>query len=140
MKNMAYIIVCAMVLTSCELFVIRADKRANSNVIEIGKHSPIGVVYLFKTELDSSNFNGAIENILNPDGSRLLAYRRYELLPEMSRVKRLMGNKTVTRVSADTLNENSYKVYIQLDFKRNMVFQTDRFNGEWYITSYSDHH
>ncbi len=138
MKQAAYIFVLAIVLTSCELFVIRSPKTPRLNNVDISQNSALGAVYLFKTELDSNNKQAAASVLAQNDGKKYLALQRYEMLPEISRIKRIIGNLPVTNVKADTLSDTKYKFKVQFDYINEITFVSTKIKDEWYIISYNE--
>lgn len=137
MKNIAYIFVCAIFITSCELIVIREQRRPTEKLVNIDNKSAVGVVYLFKTELDSNNLPAATNSMAMPDGAKFLAFDRYEMLSEMSRIKRIFGNSNITGVTSDTLSKQSMRIRLELDYTRKLTFVASGFKGDWYIVDYN---
>lgn len=135
MKRNKYYILGLLLFCGCEMFVIGSKKAP---VIEINQKSPIGTVFLFKAKLDSNKLPDATELFLKADGNRYLAIEKYELTDEVSRLKRLLGSKSITGYKADTLSELDCKVDISFDWTRKIEFMTRRMNEEWFITTFKE--
>ena len=133
MKKYYILCFCILYLTGCELIVI-GTKRAPS--IEISQKSPIGTVLLFKAKLDSNKINDASHLILRPSGDNYLAIEKVELTDDLSRLSRIIGKKSITSYKADTLNENLCSVQMQIEYTRQMHFDTKRIKDDWYIVGY----
>lgn len=135
MKNIIFILVSMEILTACELIVIGTKRQ---EIFEINQSSPIGTIFLFKAELDSSNIAAATQLLAHPNGSKYLAYEKYELFDDIARLKNIISNKPVTYIKADTLSNNHCKVTVELDYLKTIQFTTLRFDDKWFITSFPD--
>ncbi|MFH1052376.1 MAG: hypothetical protein V1779_15755 [bacterium] len=133
-KGLIFILL--MVLSGCELWVIGGGPR--EKVIEINQQSSIGVVYLFKAELDSNNVKGATEVLAMPSGGFFLAIEKYELFEEMERLARIIGQKTITDFKTDTLSETNHKIIVNFDYITEVSFTTSKISDNWYITTYQE--
>lgn len=133
MKRLNYLFIVLVTLTSCELIVIGTKKDP---VIEINQDSPIGAVYLFKAELDSSNVPAATQIMASPNGTELLAYEKYELYDEIARLERLIGRKPITKVKADSLSTTNCRVSVEFDYLKTINFNTQKIRDAWYIIGY----
>jgi len=122
----------SVALTGCALFTIGG--APSKPVIERSQRSSVGVVYLFKAELDSGNADAATDLLAHPSGRKLLAMEKYELKEEVRRLQRLMANKEVTSTKTDTLSAVAHNVSVQIDYIRTMTFGTTRLNDAWFIT------
>lgn len=136
MKRTFSVLICAMMLSSCELIIISAKRNTVS--IDISQNTPLGVIYLFKTELDSNNIPGAAQTLASPNGAKLLAYDRYELYDEVARIRRLIGSYPVTHIKTDSLSDTSYRFNVEFDYLKTMSFTTEKIKENWYIVSYAD--
>ncbi|CAN5410307.1 hypothetical protein BH10BAC6_BH10BAC6_03860 [soil metagenome] len=121
-------------ITGCELFVVGGSKVKPQ--IERSQRSSVGVVYLFKSELDSGNVEAATELLAHASGRKLLAMEKYELKDEVRRLQRLMSSKEVTSTKTDTLSAVAHNVSVQIDYIRTMSFGTTRLNDSWFITKW----
>lgn len=137
MKQFAYIFVCTMMLASCELIVI-GTKRQAVQFIDVSQNSALGAVYLFKTELDSNNVPAAVQILAKPDGSKYLAIQQYEMYSEISRFKRIMSHREITSVITDTVSANTYKMNVELDYRRNFTFTAFKISNDWFIVGLQD--
>ena len=133
MKRIYSLFVVLVILTSCELIVIGTKKEP---VIEINQNTPLGAVYLFKAELDSSNVPAATQIMASPNGTELLAYEKYELYDEISRLERLIGRKPITKVKADSLSNSNCRVSVEFDYLKTINFNTRKIRDSWYIIGY----
>ncbi len=123
-------------LSSCRMFEIGEPPR--KEVIEYSQNNPLGAVLLFKTELDSNNTPAATGLLAQPNGQHYLAIEQVEMYDEIDRLKRLISRKPVTRIRADTLNNNSLEINVELEYLRNLSFTTLKINENWYIVNYDD--
>lgn len=117
------------------MFVI-GTKHKKAEVVDHNQETPLGAVYLFKTELDSNNIPAATQILANPQGVKYLAIEQYEMYDEISRINRLIALKPITSYKLDTLAENSYRIEVEFDYLQNMGFQTRKIDDYWYIVSY----
>jgi len=126
----------ALILLSCELIVI-GKKPGEIKPLEYDRHSPIGSVVVFKTELDSNNISAASDIIATKDGKYLLAIDRYENEYELERVRRVISKRKITKIKQDTLSEHNIKIILELDYYKYISFNTSLIDGLWYITNYN---
>lgn len=140
MKTMARTFTCitaaALVLSGCELFVIGGGTR--QEVVEISQRSSVGVVYLFKAELDSNNTAAATELVVHATGRKLLAVEKFEMRDEMARWQRLLVNKPITGHVIDTVDATTHVVDATFDRIRHVRFSTKRIDDAWFITRVVD--
>ncbi len=137
MKRLYILSLCFLFLYGCEIFTV-SGKRISKPQIEANQKSPIGTVYLFKSELDSNNVPAAIRLMLRPSGYPYLALEKLELYDELSRIRRIINNKPITDFQSDSLSENSFKLNIEFDYLKTITFVTSKFDENWYIVSLSD--
>lgn len=135
MKSLLIIILIIAIFPGCELITIGKKKQPR---LEINQKSPVGTVYLFKNELDSNNYSGAVQLLVKPNGQQYLAIEKYELYDELARLGRVINKKPVTQVRTDSLNINSYRVNVELDYIRTISFTTQKINDNWYISNYKE--
>lgn len=122
----------SMSFVGCALFTIGGSPA--KPVIERSQRSSVGVVYLFKAELDSGNADAATDLLAHPSGRMLLAMERYDLTEDVRRLQRLMANKEITSTKTDTLSAVAHNVSVQIDYIRTMTFGTTRLKDAWFIT------
>jgi hypothetical protein len=134
-KNLSLFIYC-LLLTGCELIVI--GSKTQQPKIEVNQKSPVGAIYLFKTELDSSNIPAATNMLIQPKGGFYTALEKYEMWDEVFRLKRLISTMPVTKTTSDSLSNYSYIVNIEFDYYRTISFQTRKIDERWFITGYSE--
>lgn len=127
----------ALLVSGCELFVVGGGRRA-PQVVERSQRTPIGVVYLFKEELDSNNTMAATELMVHSSGRKLLAVEKFEMKDEMARIQRLIANKPITEWAEDTLSASARDVRITLDHIRKMHFSTMLSGDSWFISRIHD--
>lgn len=126
-----------LLLWGCELFTIgTASKKIKP--VEVNQKSPIGSVYLFKTELDSNNIPAATKILARPEGKHYLAIEKLDLYDEVERLGRRLANKPITYIKADSLNLLSYKVSVEFDYIHKMQFTTFKIDDAWFITEYGE--
>lgn len=131
------IMIVLFTLTSCELFVIGSDAPTKT-IVEVDQESPLGAVYLFKTELDSNNVPAAAQVLASPNGTTYLAIERYEWYFELSRLRRIIDNKPITRFVTDTISNNSLVVDVEFDYIDYVTFTTSKIDDGWYIVNFKD--
>ena len=128
------IIALSVAVTGCELFVIGGG-GPKTPVIERNQQSALGVVYLWKAELDSNNLTAVTELMRHPTGRQFLAVERYDLADDLDRWRVIMGGKPITSTAVDTLSDNSHTVRAKVDYIRDVTFHTVRQDADWYVTS-----
>jgi hypothetical protein len=116
----------------CEAFVIGSSKPAV--IIERSQRSAVGVVHLFKAELDTGNITAATELMRNEDGKPFLALEKYEMQEEVARWMNRLDGKTITGTSTDTVNASSMVVHATLNHIMVIDVATLRIDSVWYIT------
>ncbi len=129
------LIMFAVLVSGCEVFVI-GGRHKQKEVVDFDQKTPLGAVYLFKTELDSNNIPAATQILANPKGVKYLAIEQYEMYDEIARINRLIAMKPITSYKLDTLGENSYKIDVEFDYLQNIGFRTRKIDDYWYITDY----
>lgn len=128
-------ILAVIFLSGCEVFTI-GTKHKKKEVVDYNQETPLGAVYLFKTELDSNNIPAATQILANPQGVKYLAIEQYEMYDEIARINRLIALKPITSYKLDTLEDNSYKIDVEFDYLQNMGFRTRKIDDYWYIVAY----
>ena len=131
-------ILLSFVFTSCEIITIGTPNAPKKEVINVNQQSPLGAVYLFKTELDSNNVPAAAQILADSSGNLLLAIEKYERYFDVDRMKRKIGQKLITKIVRDSLAENDYRYNVEFDYLTNVTFTTSKIRDEWYITNYKD--
>ena len=106
--------------------------------IDIDQNSSIGVVYLFKTELDSNNIRGATQVLAQPKGVQYLAIEKYDLFYEMERMSRIIGHKSITDFKTDTLSNSNHKITVHFDYITEVNFTAEKIMNNWFITQYHE--
>jgi len=135
LKKAISILTCIIILTGCELIVIGSKKE---KPIDIDQASPLGAVYLFKTELDSNNVPAATRILASPNGGMYLALEKYEMYDEIARIGRIIGQKPITQVNTDSLTNTSYRIHLEVDYLKYFSFTTSLIRDNWYITNYTE--
>lgn len=125
-----------VVLTACELFVIGGSVR--QPVVEISQRTSVGVVHLFRAELDSNNTAAATELIIHGSGRKLLAIEKYDMRDEMARWQRLLSTKPITSYTIDTVDAATHDVEAVFDRIRYVRFSTKLVQDAWFITKIAD--
>lgn len=125
----------AFILVSCELIVI--GNKTKKQVVNIDQTTALGAVYLFKTELDSNNIPAATQVLASPNNTEYSAFEKYELYDDVARIGRMIRNFPITNVRSDSLAPDSYKIWLELDYIKNMEFKTKKIKEFWYITNYT---
>ncbi len=133
--NKIFVIFTVLLISGCEVFVIGA-KEQKREVIDYNQKTPLGAVYLFKTELDSNNIPAATQILANPKGEKYLAIEQYEMYDEIARINRLIALKPITSYKLDTLPDNQMRINIELDYLKYMGFTTRKIDDYWYIVGY----
>lgn len=132
------LVVTVTTLGGCALFVI-GDTTKKTTIVERSQRSALGVVYLFKEALDSSNVQAATDLMVHPSGRRLLAIERYEITDDVERWRRVMSAKPITKTHFDTLSAASHRVYLTLDYIKHYAFLTARLDdSSWYVASITE--
>lgn len=117
--------------SSCAVFEVGGGKR--DPVIERNQLSSVGVVYLWKAEIDSSNLTAASELMRHRSGRPLLASERYDLTDDLKRWKTLLQNKPITSAVADTVNDSTHTIRTKVDYIRNVTFSAVKTQGKWWV-------
>ncbi|RPI69643.1 MAG: hypothetical protein EHM43_01140 [Ignavibacteriae bacterium] len=125
-------VILLVITASCAVFEVGGTRK--DPVIERNQQSSIGVVYLWKAEIDSNNLTAASELMRHRSGRALLATERYDMTDDLKRWKTLLLNKPITTAVADTVNDSTHTVRTKMDYIRNVSFSTVRYQGKWWIT------
>ena len=133
-KHLIILGLAAMTLTSCELFVI--GKRSTPTIaIEKNQKSAVGVVHLWKAELDSNNLTAVTELMRHPTGRRYLAVERYELADDIRHWYNVIGSKPITSTVIDTVSAKQHIVHAKVDYIRDVTFSTVRSDNDlWFVS------
>jgi hypothetical protein len=135
MKKAILFFIGSIFLCSCELIVI-GTKQPKQTKIEINQSNALGTALLFKTELDSGNAPAAVRLLATPDGKFFLAIQRYEMIDEIERLGRMIGDKPLTLTKIDTLSGGSIKVSLEFDYLWEYTFSTEKIDKNWFIDNY----
>lgn len=125
-------VILSVITASCAVFEVGGSRK--DPVIERNQQSSIGVVYLWKAEIDSNNLTAASELMRHRSGRALLATERYDMTDDLKRWKTLLSNKPITTAVADTINDSTHTVRTKMDYIRNVTFNTVRYQGRWWVT------
>ena len=136
MKKLYYISLFLVFLYGCEIFVI--GSKPKPKLQEISQRSPVGTVLLFKTALDSNNVYAAVQVLASPGGSLYSGDEKADLLDDLRRFSRLIPSKPVTGFAKDSLADNSYEIFLQVDYYKIFSFNTLRIRDRWYVTDYRE--
>lgn len=126
-----YFFLLPLLLCSCEVFVFGV-KRTNDPVPT--RETSVGVVYMFKAELDSGNTQAAARLLLQKNGQQYLAMQRYEMYDEMARLGRVLSKAPITKTSTDTLSRRSQRHIVEFNYRKTISFTTTNVETDWYIT------
>lgn len=119
--------------SGCELFVIGGSGKQVAT-IERSQKTSVGVVYLWKAELDSNNLVAVTELMRHKSGRKLLASERYDLADDLEHWKNLIGSKPITASTVDTLSGSQHTVHATIDHIRSVTFSTLYDKEAWYVT------
>jgi len=136
-KNLIFFFFFLLTLFSgCELFTV--GKKPKPKPLEISQRTPLGVVILFKTELDSTNSYAAVKLLASPKGTHYSADEKFELLDDLSRFGRLLEKKPVTGFTKDSVSPVATNIHLQLDYYKTFAFSTINLDGKWFVTEYRE--
>jgi hypothetical protein len=121
----------------CELIVLK-DITPQKRSITRDQNSPQGVVYVFKTEIDSSNVQGAIKVMASDDERPLLAIEKLDLQDEIARFGRMIAKKDITQMQIDTLSPVRQRLRTEFGYLRELTFTTVRVDSLWYISKVTE--
>jgi hypothetical protein len=88
---------------------------------------------LFKTTLDSAAFLDALTLFRSSAGTPLVAAQRYELLPDIERLARLLSGLPITLVRTDSLAPTQVGVWLELDYLHTLHFTLQQRDTTWGI-------
>ncbi len=97
--------------------------------------TPVGTALLFKKLLDSGSTADATCLLAASRGKPLLAEQRYELLPELERLRSLVGGLPITYCRTDSSAPFRSVVWLELDYLYTLRFTLDRRDSLWFITA-----
>ncbi|MDR0927803.1 MAG: hypothetical protein LBO69_08575 [Ignavibacteria bacterium] len=120
---------------SCEIFTIKGNKIVVEDQSAYSQKTPIGVITIFMDELANDNTLAASELLVNADGTLLTAKQKYDISPELSRMKRFLDGKKITNQAIDTTT-GVVNVSLELDGKSKARFVTQSINSLFYIVSF----
>ena len=122
-------------LTSCELFVI-GNNRTPKEVIDITQETAIGAAMLFTTELQLENVPAAAQ-LLSDNTGRFSAVRQQEEYYNLARLTRILNNRKITRVIADTITLDLHNIKLEYDYVKEFSFSMKEIDSLWYIMDFS---
>ena len=122
-------------LTSCELFVI-GNNRPPKEVIDITQETAIGAAMLFTTELQLENVPAAAQ-LLSDNTGRFSAVRQQEEYYNLARLTRILNNRKITRVIADTITLDLHNIKLEYDYVKELSFSMKEIDSLWYIMDFS---
>lgn len=128
-------ILLVLLMTSCELFVI-GHKIPPKEVIDLTQESAIGGAMLFTTELQLENVPGAAQ-LLSDNEGRYNATRQQEQYYNLSRLTRILNDRKVTRIIADTLSVELHNVKLEFDYVKEFAFSMRQIDSLWYVMDFS---
>lgn len=126
------VLVCCA-LSSCELIVIKEATRTRTTP-ERDQNSPQGVVFIFKSEIDSNNVQGAIKVMASDDERPLLAVEKLEMQEEIARLGRMIARRDITALRVDTLSPVRHRLRTEFGYLKELTFTTVRVDSLWFIS------
>ncbi len=105
-----------------------------TKVIERNQRTSVGVVYLWKAELDSNNLVALTELMRHASGRKLLATEKYDLADDLAHWQNVIGDKPITSSSVDTLSKTSHNVHATINKIRVVTFTTLFDTDAWYVS------
>ena len=141
MKKNGFFIILFLIFTlffaqGCELFVIPGKKIVIEEQAHFTQRTPLGVVTIFINELANDNELAASQLLIRSDGRLLNATERHEVINDLSRMKRFLAGKQITKQTSDTV-AGVITVTLELDYGKNKAkFITKEVNSLYYILSY----
>jgi hypothetical protein len=126
------ILVCCAV-ASCELIVIKEATKTRT-APERDQNSPQGVVFIFKSEIDSNNVQGAIKVMASDDERPLLAVEKLEMQEEIARLGRMIARRDITALRVDTLSPVRQRLRTEFGYLKELTFTTVRVDSLWFIS------
>lgn len=133
MKIVISILIC-LTLTSCELFVI-GKSTPQKEVIDITQQTAKGGALLFTTELKYGNIRGAAQLVAD-NKSRISAEKQSEIYYDLARLTRILRDRKVSRIIADTLSNDFHNIRIEYDYLREFSFAMRELDSLWYVIEY----
>lgn len=127
-------IILVLFLTSCELFVI-GNNRPPKEVNDITQESAIGGALLFTTELQLENVPGAAQ-LLSDNEGRYSANRQQEQYYNLARLTRILNERKVTRIIADTISLELHNVKLEFDYVKEFTFSMRQLDSMWYVMDF----
>lgn len=127
-------ILLALFMTSCELFVI-GHNRPPKEVIDITQETAIGGALLFTTELQQDNVPGAAQ-LLSDNESRYSANKQQEQYYNLARLTRILNERKVTRIIADTITVELHNVKLEFDYVKEFAFSMRQLDSLWYVMDF----
>ncbi len=123
----------SFLLSSCELITLGGGSL-RQRLPDLDQNSAQGVVYLFKTELDSNNVYAAL-HVLSSDDRPLLAIEKYDMQEEIARMGRMIAGKKITYMKIDTLSEVKHRIKTEFNYTKELTFTTVKIEDAWFIAA-----
>lgn len=127
------LVYCAAAASSCELIVIKEAAKTRTTP-ECDQNSPQGVVFIFKSEIDSNNVQGAIKVMASDDERPLLAVEKLEMQEEIARLGRMIARRDITALRVDTLSPVRQRLRTEFGYLKELTFTTVRVDSLWFIS------
>jgi hypothetical protein len=124
-------IIALIILSSCEVFKIGAG---SSGIINPTQEHPLGAIYLFKAELDSSNYIGASEILIHANGKQMSAKERYDIFPFLEKISLKVKDKQIVYFNTDTLNTQAQSIKCSFDYLHTLTFTVKKSDKGWFIS------
>lgn len=136
-KHIILIIVVSLLINACEIITIGNKYPVKRKVVvHQNQATPLGSILLFKTEIDSNNAYAASDLLASQEGTRYLAYDRYELSYSIDMLRRNIQMMPITSIKTDTLSGMIVRHQIELDMIKYMTVFTKKIDSLWYVTKY----
>lgn len=105
-------------------------------VIDITQETAIGAAMLFTTELQLENVPAAAQ-LLSDNTGRFSAVRQQEEYYNLARLTRILNNRKITRVIADTITLDLHNIKLEYDYVKEFSFSMKEIDSLWYIMDFS---
>ena len=131
------LIIINILTTSCQVFTIKARKIVEESNAVYTQSTSIGSVKIFTTELQNENYFAAVDLMLKENGEQLTATEKYDMINDLSRMKRYIEGKTLKKEieTIDTIL-GRYVVIYEYENGNKSIFFTIEKNKLFYIVNY----
>lgn len=127
-------LLCVAIALACVAFSSSCSGTKSTPIVA-DQSTGRGSVLLFKQAIDSNDIRGAVKVLAHPSGRLFLAIETVDVMDDVSRLQRLIGNKPMNLLLNKSMSDSVQTFATEFGYLKKIAFTSTKIDGKWYITS-----